>query len=122
MDSKECEVCNKMVKEKYKHYKTWKILAIVFICVAVVFAILYFASGKMFVEKTIENDIRIENTEGTNDNNIITGDNSTISGTVKTESNIGIIIIACVTILTGGIVGGCYIVSKNKSNKSDNDS
>lgn len=117
MDEKECKVCTKIIKEKYKHYKTWKILAIVFICVSILFAILFFASGKMFVEKTVENNIRIENDDGDNENNIITGDGSTISGTVTTESNIGIIIFGCVIILTGGIVGGCYIVSKNKSDK-----
>lgn len=117
MDERECEVCTKMVKEKYKHYKTWKILAIVFMIVAVVFAILYFASGNLMVEETVENNIRIENADGSNENNIITSDNSTISGTVTTESNIGVIIFVCVLILTGGILGGCYIISKNKSHK-----
>lgn len=117
MDSKECEVCTKMVKEKYKHYKTWKVLAIVFILVSITFAILYFATGKMFVEETVENDIRIENDGGDNQNNVITGNSSTISGTVKTESNIGLVVFGCVIVLTGGIVGGCYIVSKNKSDK-----
>lgn len=117
MDEKECEVCSRYVKEKYKHYNAWKALAIVFICVSVLFAILFFASGKMFVENTTENNIRIENDDGQNENNIITGNGSTISGTVKTESNIGIIIFACVLVLTGGIVGGCYIISSRKSNK-----
>lgn len=117
MDDKDCKVCAKMVKEKYKHYKTWKILAIVFICISVLLSILYFASGKMFVEKTIENDIIIENSDGNNENHIVTGDYSTVSGTVKTESNIGIIIFGCVFVLTGGIVGGCYLISKNKSDK-----
>lgn len=119
MDKKECEVCSKMVKEKYKHYKTWRNLAIVFICLTVLFAILYFASGKMFVEKTIQNDIQIENEGGSNQNNVVTGEGSTISGTVttETESNIGAIIVLCVLILTGGVVCGCYIISKNKNNQ-----
>lgn len=117
MDNKECEVCTKMVKEKYKHYKTWRNLTIVFICLTVLFAILYFASGKMMVEETIENNIVVENADGNNENNIITGDGSTISGTVKTESNIGVIVFVCVLILTGGIICGCYIVSQKKSDK-----
>ena len=117
MDKKECEVCTKMVKEKYKHYKAWRSIAIVFICLTVVFAILYFASGSMMVEETIENNITIENADGSNENNVVTCDGSTINGTITTESNIGVIIIVCVVILTGGIVCGCYIVSKKKDNK-----
>lgn len=117
MDNKECEVCTKMVKEKYKHYKSWKITAIVFICLSVLFAVLFFASGKMFVQETVENNIVIENADGSNENNVITGNQSTISGTVKTKSNIGIIIVVCVVILVGGIIGGCYIVSQKKSDK-----
>ena len=117
MDSKECEVCTKMVKEKYKHYKTWKILAIVFMCVSVLFAILYFASGNMLVQETVENNIRIENADGSNENNIVTADGSTISGTITTESNIGVIIFVCVLILVGGILGGCYIISQKKGHK-----
>ena len=119
MDEKECKVCTKMIKEKYKHYKTWRNLAIVFMCLTVVFAILYFASGNMFVEETITNDIFIENEGGNNQNNVITGNGSTISGTVTTEkeSNIGGVILGCVLIITGGIVGGCYIISQKKSDK-----
>lgn len=117
MNEKECEVCSKMVKEKYKHYKTWRNLAIVFMCLTVLFAILYFASGKMMVEETVENNILVENADGNNENNVITGNGSTISGTVKTQSNIGAIIFVCVIILTGGIICGCYIVSQKKSDK-----
>ena len=121
MNEKECEVCRKLTKEKYKHLdekvkalNVWRVLAIVFIIVSVVFAILYFASGQMFVEKTIENNIRIENADGSNENNVVTGEGSTISGTIKTESNIGIIIVFCAVIISGGIFGGCYYISKNK--------
>lgn len=117
MDKRECEVCTKMVKEKYKHYKIWRTLAIVFLCLTFLFAVLYFASEDLFVEETVENNIRIENTSGENENNIVTGNGSTISGTVKSESNIGVIIIISVIILSGGIVSGCYIISQTKSNK-----
>lgn len=117
MDNKECEVCTKMVKEKYKHYKTWRNLAIVFMCLTVLFAILFFANGNLMVEETIENNIVVENADGDNQNNVITGNGSTISGNVTTESNIGVIIFVCVLILTGGIICGCYIVSQKKSDK-----
>lgn len=117
MDEKECEVCSRYVKEKYKHYNTWKALAIVFICVSVLFAILFFASGDLLVKDITENNIKIENADGNNDNNIVTGNGSTINGTVTKESNIGVIIFGCVCILTGGIVGGCYIISRKKSDK-----
>lgn len=106
-----------MVKEKYKHYKVWRTLAIVFICLTFLFAVLFFASGNLFVEETVENNIRIENTSGENENNVVTGNGSTISGTIQRESNIGGIIILSVIILSGGIVGGCYIISQKKSGK-----
>ena len=117
MDNKECEICMKFVQEKYKHYKTWRTLAIVFICLTVLFAILFFANGNLMVEETVENNIRIENADGSNENTIITGDGSTISGTVTTESNIGVVIFVCALVLTGGIIGGCYIVSQKKGDK-----
>ena len=117
MNEKECEVCSKMVKEKCKHYKTRRNLAIVFMCLTVLFAILYFASGKMMVEETVENNILVENADGNNENNVITWNGSTIRGTVETKSNIGAIIFVCVLILTGGIICGCYIVSQKKSDK-----
>lgn len=44
MDKKECEICEKMVKEKYKHYKMWQILAIIFMCLTVLFAVLFFVN------------------------------------------------------------------------------
>lgn len=116
MEEADCKVCKKFVKEKYKNYKIWRLIAIIFIILSVVLAILYFANGTVFTEKSIENNIKIENFDGQNENNVVAGDNSTISGTVKTKSNIGIIIIISVLILSGGILGGCYIVSSRKNN------
>ena len=118
----ECEVCKKMIRAKYRHYKVWKTVAIVFIFLTALLSVLYFASGDMFVKETTENEIVVENGDGINENNIITGDQSTISGTVKTESNIGIIILVCCIILAGGIVGGCYIISRQKNDKQNKDS
>lgn len=121
MDKKECEVCSKMVKEKYKHYKTWKWLAIVFICISVLFAILFFANGNLFVNETKENEITIRNGSGINENNVITGNGSTISGTAKSGNNIGVLILVGTIILAGGIGFGCYHLSKNKEHKPYND-
>lgn len=109
MDEKECKVCSKLMKEKYKHYKTWKILAIVFICLAVLFAILYFSSGDLTKSTTIEynNSVDIEN-DGNNNTNT---DNGNIVVEKQNDSTGGVVILS-VIILVGGIIGGCYIVSQ----------
>lgn len=109
MDEKECQVCKKMIKEKYKHCKTWKVLAIVFICLTVLFAILYFASGDLMSSTTVEynNDVCIEN-DGDNNTNT---DNGNIVIEKKNDSTGGVILL-CAILLTGGIIGGCYIVSR----------
>ena len=113
MDKEECKVCTKMVKEKYKHYKTWKILAIVFICIAVLFAILYFASGDLFTSTVVEynNEVDIENNGGSNTN--------TENGNIvieKQNDNTGGIVLLSTIILAGGIICGCYIISQISRN------
>ena len=109
MDNKECEICTKMVKEKYKHYKTWRNLAIVFICLTVLFAILYFASGDLMKSTTVEyeNDVTIENGGDGNTNT----DNGNIV-VEKDNDSTGSTILVCALILGGGIIDGCYIVSQ----------
>lgn len=113
MDNKECEVCTKMVKEKYKTFKTWKALAIVFMCLTALFAILFFASGDLFSSTTIEynNDVSIEN-DGDNNTNT---DNGNIVVEKKNDSTGGVILVS-VIILAGGIIVGCYIVSQASHN------
>lgn len=66
-DKKECEICRKLTAEKYKRYKLWKSLAIIFICLTIIFAILYFGTGEVFTETV--NDVEIVNTGGSNGNN-----------------------------------------------------
>ena len=68
-DKKECEVCRKATAEKYKYFKVWKILAILFMCLTIVLAILYFGSGEVFKETINQNDVEIINTGGRNNNN-----------------------------------------------------
>ena len=98
-----------MVKEKYKHYKTWRNLAIVFICLTVLFAILYFASGDLMSSTTIEynNDVKIENDGDYNTNQ----DNGNIVVEKQNDSTGGVILL-CTILLVGGIICGCYIVSQ----------
>ena len=74
MDERECEICAKLTKEKYKYYNTWRALAIVFICLTVLFAILYFGSGDLMSSTTIEynNEVDIEN-DGDNNTNTDNG-------------------------------------------------
>lgn len=67
MDKKELEVINKAVKEKYKYHKVWKILAIVFMGLTILFGTLYFASGDVFRQTT--NDVEIVN-NGDNNNGV----------------------------------------------------
>lgn len=115
MNEKECDVCTRYTKAKYKHYKSWKITAIVFICLTVLLACLYFASGKLFTSTVIkyDNDVVIENNGNNNTNN----DNGNVIVEKQNDSTGGVILLS-VVILSGGIVGGCYIVSqKRNSNK-----
>lgn len=113
MDTKECEVCTKMVKEKYKHYKLWRNLAIVFMCLSVLFAILYFANGDLMSSTTIryDNDVSIENN---GDNNTNT-DNGNVVIEKQNDSTGGVILL-CAIIICGGILGGCYIISQVRNN------
>ena len=70
MDKKELEVINKAIKEKYKYHKVWKILAIVFMCLTILFGTLYFASGDVFRQTTNNNDVEIVNNGDSNNNGV----------------------------------------------------
>lgn len=72
MDKKELEVIKDAIKEKYKYHKVWKILAIVFICLTILFGTLYFASGDVFRQTTNvnNNDVEIVNNGDSNENNV----------------------------------------------------
>lgn len=63
-----CEICRRLIREKYKYHKLWKILAIVFIILTILFSILFFVNGDLFKKEIHnENDIEISN-EGDGDN------------------------------------------------------
>lgn len=74
MNKNECEVCKSAIREKYKYHRFWKIMAIVFMCLTILFATLYFASGEIFKE-TINNDIEIVNEGDSNINDVTINNN-----------------------------------------------
>lgn len=72
MDKKELEIYKQVVKEKYKYYTLWKILAIVFICLTIILAVLFFTDVKVVKETTKINNNEIEViNEGDNETNNI---------------------------------------------------
>lgn len=68
MKNKELEIYKCAVKNKYKFYNLWKVLAILFMMTTLLFAILYFSTGEVFKE-TI-NDVDIVNEGDNNDNDV----------------------------------------------------
>lgn len=59
MRKREIAVYKKVVKDKYRFYKLWKTLAIVFMCLTAFFSTLYFASGEVF--RQTQNNVEIVN-------------------------------------------------------------
>lgn len=114
-DKQECEVCKQMTREKYRKYGFWKALAIVFMCVSMVFIGLFVFSGDLFVEETVTQEIVIEN--GGNNNN-----NEDINNVVESKKTdyTPIVILLSAGVLAGGVIYGCYIVSKAKNNTKNN--
>lgn len=94
MDEKECNVCKKFIKEKYKHYNTWKAIAIIFMCLTVLFAILYFTNSDIMTSTIVEYD-----------NNVVIE---------KKNDNTEDVILLSSVIFAGGIICDSYIVSKKE--------
>lgn len=67
-DKRECKICREEIKRKYRHYNLWKALAIVFICLTVIFGTLYLATGDVFRQTT--NDVEVVNNGDSNSNHI----------------------------------------------------
>lgn len=72
-DKKECEICKNAIRQKYKHFLVWQILAIIFMCLTILFATLYFSSGEVFTQTNNENetDIEVLNEGANNYNNVV---------------------------------------------------
>ena len=108
---KDCEVCEKLMKEKHRCDFVWKIACIIFLALAVIFAILYFCNGTITTTTTYEfqdtaNDNRVEG-----DGNIIVGGDN-ITGTATTTDNTYIICISIIAaaaiVAVGGVVIACH--------------
>lgn len=121
MEQKECEICKRFVKEKYKSLKIWKTLAIIFVIIAVVLLILYFSSGSVVIDNTVEyhSDVEIENDGGnnanTNNGNVVVdndGDGHNISAV-----EITIMVISVIVLLIGGVLIA-YAIYNQKSGHS----
>ena len=70
MDKKELKIYQDAVKKKYKYHTLWKVLAIVFMCLTILLATLYFGSGEVF--KQTVNDVEIINENSGDNNNTVT--------------------------------------------------
>lgn len=115
--NKDCEVCTKLIKEKHKADLAWKIVAIIALIVAVVFICLYFGSGAMITETTIEIDadgFGSDNEFGDNGSIIVGTDNNTINGTVETKDSLPLMIFCGIVVGSLIIAGGVIIANYNK--------
>lgn len=116
MDNKECNVCKKMIKEKYKNYKLWKTLAIIFICLTVLFATLYFIDSDIGKTTIVEydNEVIIEN-EG--DYNTNTDNGNIVISEKYDNTGLYLFIIICIVLIGGGIIGFKVVSKKNNKDK-----
>lgn len=118
---KDCKVCQKLIKEKHKYDFLWKVACVIFFILAVVFAVLYFGSGAMVTETTIEiTDNQIQ--DGSDMGGVMIGnEDSTISGNIETKDNTGLMIFLGIICGSGIIVvGGCIIAYYNKEKNNNN--
>ncbi len=70
----DCEVCKQLIREKHRFDIVWKVACLLFALLAVVFAILFFASRKTADETTVNMDGAQIEASGDN-NNISIGGN-----------------------------------------------
>lgn len=114
------EVYEKLVAEKCKGYRTaiavLITLLVIFFVATIVFAVLYFGSGKMVKET----EITIQTDGGSLENGIINSDNSTInSGTITntTTQNNTPLICAIIGFVSLFVLGGglCLLLYMKKS-------
>lgn len=71
-NKKDCEVCMKMMKEKHKRDRFFKIGFWVLLVLLIVMCVLYFGTGEMITTTEVNNnaDVVIENDGANNDNNV----------------------------------------------------
>ena len=114
----DCEVCEKLIREKHKRDFIWKIACVIFAVLTVIFACLYFGSGAITTTTEITVDNVGNNNEITdNDGTIIIGSGSdAITGTIEQTDYTPII---CISIIFASIIlviGGIIIAHYHKKN------
>ena len=114
--NKDCEVCQKVIRNKHKHDITWKIACLFFALLSIIFMVLYFGSGSMVKKTTIQIDnTQIEN-GGDNGSISIGSDNGSVTGTVETKDDGSLMIflgiIAGSIIIAGGVVVCQYLYTR----------
>lgn len=118
---KDCEICEKLIKDKHKSAKLWRLFCIVFIATTVIFAILYFSDGafktktKITVEDTNIGNVVEGSGDISGDNNIVVG-NGQVNGKVETKDHTPIIAISVIVgavILVLGVGAIAIYIQKN---------
>ena len=107
-------------RAKHKYDNLWKIGCVIATILAIIFMCLYFCSGDLVKQTTINSTTEIQN-ENQGDNGSIHNENiNTV--TTETSSNVGLYILISVIIFVGGGLIGCHIISQShckQHSKSD---
>ena len=116
----DCKVCKQLIKEKHRRDIWWKVFCIIFGALALILGILYFSSGSLTKETNIEIDSSFNDSDSSNGNMIIGGENNTVGndfqGTLTEKDYTPII---CITVIAGVAVlvcGGVLIAHNIKRN------
>ena len=112
---KDCEVCEKLMKEKHRCDFVWKIACIIFLALAVIFAILYFSNGGLRTETQYEFHNSASDNQIEGDGNIVIGGDN-IEGTSTTTDYTPII---CVSIVAAAALVSGVIVIAVHAKKND---
>ena len=117
MEKTDCQVCKRLIKEKHRNEIWWKICCIIFGALSIILGILYFGSGKVVDEKTIElTNTDIENS-GDNGVVILGGNDNVIRGKIESPNYTPVICItviaSCAILVAGGVLIAHNIIFKN---------
>ena len=119
---KDCAVCERLMKEKHKNDKFWKVACIVCLLIAIVFIVLYFSDASIGKETTITiQGTEIGNNNGDNTSiNIGSDGATTVTGTMQTEDKSSVLIFAGILVaaivVCGGIIYACNVIRENNNN------
>lgn len=111
----DCEVCTKLIKEKHRFDYLWKIACVILAALVIVLSVLYFGSGAIMTETTIQIDNVGNNNEITdNDGTVIIGGGEAISGKIEKPDYTPIIVISVIVGVAILVFGGAIIAHNNK--------